>query len=356
MPTRNATKPKNPAFLASILLALRRFAEKDDSSEFARETSESLSAAGAHRSTAKRLVARFDKVKLSTRLSIFGDAILPDASPPPRRRDGRNLVRTVAGRVFDMDTHADPSLNDVVIGPGGGSAETPTYTIRYRGVHCSEESDWDRFSNSDEIYIVTVATHIQAGQTVNRKERHPANVNDDWYGDVDTNETRIGPVAAVWFGFTGIVSITTVVFEHDEGDPDAYRDEVETWVKAAFAVAKYFWPEGKALFENEDLVDALSDGINWALGSGDDTIESVYTVLEVGELERYSRTRLLHVWDYRTVPDTSTPSPWDTKKDWYDSGLEYHFKTTHRGGGAGYVVAYDVVRDPALPIIDPVIE
>lgn len=342
-----------------MILALRRYAESEASSEFARETSASLSADGVDPAIARRMVDRFDKIKLSVRRQVFGDAILPTAPPPPRLRGGPLRVRTLTGRVFEVNppgSHAEPDENDEVVLPGQDPTPDPTYTIRFRGVHCSEESDWDRGSSSDEIYVVTVATHIQAGQTINRKERHPANVADDYYGDVDTNETRIGPVAAVWFGFTDILSITTVVFEHDEGDPDYYRDEVETIVKAGFAVAKYFYPEGKELFENEDLVDAISNGVTWLLGSGDDLIETTYTVLELPDLERYSRTHLLHVWDHRTVPDLGTQSPWDTKREYYDSNLEYHFKTTHRGGGAGYVVAFDVLRDPSLPIVEPEIE
>ena len=359
MPVRNASNPSNPAFIASMLLALRRYAESDTSSLFARETSASLSAGGTDPAVARRLVDRFDKIKLSSRLRVFGEAILPTAPPPPDQRGGPRVIRTVTGRMLDANrpgAHAGPGENDEVIRPGQNTAANPTYTIRYRGVHCGEESDWDRGSGSDEIYVVTVATHIQRGETIDRRERHPSNVADDWYGDVDTNETRIGPVAAVWFGFTDIMSVTTVVFEHDEGDPDYYRDEVETIVKAAFAVAKYLYPVGKELFENEDLVDAISNGITWLIGSEDDTIETIYTVLELADLERYSRTRLLHVWDYRTVPDPTTQAPWDTKREWYDSNLEYHFTTKHRGGGSSYVVAFDVVRDPALPIIEPEIE
>jgi hypothetical protein len=112
------------------------------SNDFAQETSASLSADGTDPAIAKRLVDRFDKIKLSTRQRVFGDAILPTAPPPQRRRDGALVVRTVTGRVFDANapgTHAEPGENDEVILPGQDPAGAPTYTIRYRGVHCLGE-------------------------------------------------------------------------------------------------------------------------------------------------------------------------------------------------------------------------
>ena len=65
---------------------------------------------------------------------------------------------------------------------------------------------------------------------------------DSWYSDIDSGEERIGPVAAAWQGNSDPVSLTVVVFEHDQGDPDVYKEQIDDIVKAAIAVASHYYP------------------------------------------------------------------------------------------------------------------
>ena len=113
----------------------------------------------------------------------------------------------------------------------------------------------------------------------------PVAGSDTWYGDVDSGEERVGPVAACWFNNADVVSLTVVVFEHDEGDPDAYKDEVDAFVKAAIAVLSYFYP---ALAWLELLSGQIAGTINWVLGTGDDPVETQTVVLPRALLELYA--------------------------------------------------------------------
>ena len=94
----------------------------------------------------------------------------------------------------------------------------PVYTLRYRGLYCQEETTWDQASWSDEVYVITSAVHIDAnGHNVVRTEALPTAQSHAWYDDVDSGEVRFGPVAACWRGNSDPVSLTAVVYEHDQG-------------------------------------------------------------------------------------------------------------------------------------------
>ena len=80
------------------------------------------------------------------------------------------------------------------------------YTIRFKGIHCKDETHHTDIG-SDEIYVVTSVVFIGSdGENHARTEHHP--FGQDYYGGVDTNETRIGPVAACWSGNSEPVSLT----------------------------------------------------------------------------------------------------------------------------------------------------
>jgi hypothetical protein len=209
-----------------------------------------------------------------------------------------------------------------------GAPDQPIiYTINYRGLWCEEETTWDWASWADEIYLITSAVTIENGQNIVRTERHPVAESETWYSDVDSDEARLGPVAACWQGNSDPVSLTVVVMEHDEGDPDAFKEEIDAAVKAAIAVASYFYPPAAwaALLESQ-----IADAINWLLDTADDPIETQTVVNPRGLLDLYaSQNRATYLGEGQQ-----------------NTGLEYHFMTTHNGGGSTYIAGFEVLRDP----------
>ena len=178
---------------------------------------------------------------------------------------------------------------------------------------------WDRFSNSDEIYVITSVISIDPfdtkGETKVRTEKHP--LTKSYYSDVDTGEKRNGPIATIFNGPASNISLVASVVEQDDGSPDAYKDEVDVIVKAAVAVAV-------SLGVDPTLASELSPLISWAvnslLGSDDDLISDEYTTLSWSEL-------IAHV---NHTPKTSESL----------GGIPYHFYSEHEGDGASYFVFY----------------
>ena len=77
----------------------------------------------------------------------------------------------------------------------------------------------------------------------------------------------------------------------------------------------------------------ITDAINWLLDTGDDLIESQTVVNRRDVLEWYAgQTDNIYIAHNKST------------------NLPYHFVTTHRGGGATYIVGFDVTREPPLPI------
>jgi hypothetical protein len=128
------------------------------------------------------------------------------------------------------------------------------------------------------------------------------------------------------------MSLTTTVFDHDEGDPDAYRGEVDAAVKVAIAIATYLYPPAGALLALIEASGLITDFFNWLLGTGDDEVGTSTVVLEMADLENYSRSRTTN---YARPGRKAT-------------GLNYHFLGTVNDND--YAVAYQVQRNPRAPL------
>jgi hypothetical protein len=131
---------------------------------------------------------------------------------------------------------------------------------------------------------------------------------------------------------------------HDEGDPNAYRDEIDAAVKAAIAVATRFYPPLAVLALVEEQI---VDFINWLIDTGDDLISTETLVLSRADLDNYSKqSRTYHMGTKVTISGSGlgtliTVTPLTTQ-------LFQHFVTKHNGEGAKYVVGFDVLREPPL--------
>ena len=164
-------------------------------------------------------------------------------------------------------------------------------------------------------------------------------------GDVDTDAARIGPVAVLWKGNTDVVSLVVTAFEHDKGDPDAYRDAVDVLVKATIAVlTKPHTPAARSALFSESIPDL----VNWLLEMGDDLISLEMVVLPRAVLALYLghgcapciakvKRPFLHngqiVWGYQSLV----------------TNLLHHFPTVQKGGGGHCAACFDVERNPPLP-------
>jgi hypothetical protein len=214
-------------------------------------------------------------------------------------------------------------------------------------MHCVDETSWDLWY-SDEIYIITSAVHITPGGTnVVRTEGHPVGAGGagtiGFYGDVDSGETRPGPVAACWFQPVADtaegMSLTTVFWEHDEGDPDKYRDEVDHVVKAALVLASIYFPKLGPLWVLLAAEGWVTDFFNWFLSTGDNAIGDAHTaVLTMSDLEDFGRSRQHNPYARGGITFR----------------LPFHFVASVNDND--YFAAFTVTRDPEDFYPDPIVE
>ncbi|CAM5595611.1 hypothetical protein [Rhodanobacter lindaniclasticus] len=228
-----------------------------------------------------------------------------------------------------------------------GAAPSVRYTVRYKGLWCQQETH-GYLPGSDEIYVITSGLAINKGvNTAVEALTHPINTHDKYYGDVDTGEQRVGPVATVYTGNPDTLSLAVVVMEHDEGDPDYYRDEVNTFVAGAIAVATWYLPPAALLaYFKDNIVDA----INWILDTGDDVISSEVMTWERPALEALAieEPRLYQGTKLQPVGGGPFGQPHYAAVD-FVTDLLAHFVSKHHGDGAEYVVGFDIERNPPRP-------
>lgn len=344
---RSLTAPRDPEALGLGILALRNLAAPVAApSDFETQTLKSLKKLGVTKTVAKRILDNYDKIRPTDKTRFLGP--IGVATTPPRTIRKRPTAALVADRVVIPRTILRERFGPVVTAPipSGPAILAPIdYTVTYEGMHCIDETHYD-WMGSDEIYVMTSTVHItRNGANVVRTERMPFQAGTSGtYPDVDSHETKIGPRAAAWNGVVTEVqlgmSITTVFFEHDFGDPDHFREEVDAGVKLAIAIAAYLYPPAGAILALIEASGLVTDFFNWILGTGDDEIGTNVTVLEFEDLENFSRTRKT---DYREPRSSSRTT-----------GLKYHFLGSVNDND--YVAAYTVSRNPPAPLYEPIVE
>jgi hypothetical protein len=340
---RSVALPRDPDGLGRIIAALRVYSgQRQPKNKTERSINDALKTRKVSPAVAKRLIGNLDRVPESTRIRLLGKIAAPNFSPPARAAPpptAQSLTVTVPLRAFP--------LPEVPVGPIKPDTET-VYTIRYRGLYCQEETSWDQGSTDDEIYVITSAVGIVDGNNPVTTVRHPVSQTDSWYSDIDSGEERIGPVAAAWYGNSDPVSLTVVVFEHDQGDPDVYKKQIDDIVKAAIAVGTYFYA-GVALLSF--LHQQIADAINWLLDTGDDLIDTQIVVNPRALLDAYAAEGAVQYYGWKVQWSWQGQSP-TAKLIQVPTNLDCSFTTTHQGGGATYVVGFDVLRDPPPPPLE----
>lgn len=354
---RTLSTPKNPEFFGRVIAALRLLSDGlEPENDGERELLQALAMHTIKPAVAKRMVGTLDAVPMTERSRLLGSiADSPFVFPATTFENPRSRTRGGGHGRADRATDAGASVNpantgtvgnlDAEVDPWPDRDPSIRYTIRYVGLFCQDETNGP---GSDEIYVLTSAFHINDGQNVPSDAVHnPLGYPGGYYGDVDREEHRDGPVTAAWSGNPDTMSLVVVVMEHDQGDPDAYRDEIDVAVKAAIAVATRFYPPAAVLALVEEQIGDL---INWLFDTGDDIISTQTVVLERADLERYAgESPTYYMGTKRTIsvggggaPGTVTTAPLTTK-------LFQHFVTKHVGDGAEYAIGFDIKRDPALP-------
>jgi LGFP repeat len=109
--------------------------------------------------------------------------------------------------------------------PDVGSIDLRDVIVHYTGLHCFGETDWDQSSNSDEPYVIlSISTPERAATFTSRI-----------YEDADAGETR-PDLMEIYRGKPYGINLNAVLMEHDFGDPNVYRKDVEDIVTNAHKV------------------------------------------------------------------------------------------------------------------------
>lgn len=366
---RTFSAPRHPELFGRFLAALRvHGGVRPPANDWERGVNNAFQAENLDRRVAERLTRALDSTPKNARRRLLGEMAAPEfiGTEAPRNSvfgstsfevtrssaggaggAGGTGGGTAGGSVGASDTHG--SL-DFSLSTNTDITPLPNYTLRYQGVFCQAETTLDQGSTADEIYVITSSVHIaDDGSNIVRPERHPAAQDKRWYEDVDTLEQRLGPVAAVWQGNRDPVSLIVVVMEHDQGDPDIYKEEVEYLVKALIALASKLYPPAAILAA---FSGTISDAINWCLGTGDDILSTELVVLPRATLEGHAKvSRSFYIGNTKKFTQHMTNPPTTTVTNVpFSTDLMYHFFTKHVGGGATYIVGFDVDRDPPLNV------
>jgi hypothetical protein len=159
----------------------------------------------------------------------------------------------------------------------GGAQLMMGLAIEFAGFHCfgEQQSSIGDLGADEPFLAVKVAP-------LNPKADNPTEIDGIWttvlpadgrsaYENVDSGDT-VADTQPVYIGRATPLVVQAHLFEHDEGDPNAFRDEIKTAVAAAGAVVAAFVPAASAVALNPDVQATLTTIINGIAGTGDDVI------------------------------------------------------------------------------------
>lgn len=335
---RTLHAPHDVQAFAALVSLMSRFArDVQDKSELDRKVERAFDGFAGGRAIAQRLVRRFEAIPMDQRASLLGafaDATrqqILDASA----REAFARLASLHLNLPSIDTTGDtdggapqrpePQLEPTGPGPmrrSGGARVAPRPSqLFYRGIFCREESDFDRFTDSDEIFVVTNVVYQKDGENKVNTVKHPFGYAE--YEDVDSSEWRRGPTALCWSGDREPFSLAVHLFESDDQNPQEYADEIKALATLSLAALGAAVPEAAPLAGNDGVKSALTTLIEFLLGSGADLIGEAYVDLSRAQIATYEarHARIGH-----------------------PSGIPYHFRTRHVGDGAFYLAYFTFGR------------
>lgn len=163
-----------------------------------------------------------------------------------------------------------------------GAIDLRDVVISYKGIDCFGETDNDQLSASDEPYVVLSYSSPDRTNTLRSKV----------YEGVDAGES-FSDFTELYRGKPYGIVLNTVVMEHDESNPDAYRDEIKKTVMAvhsAGTIALGLIPlvgpiiasvAGPALGA---LMPAVADELHKVFDFGDDTLGASNVTLSAKQM------------------------------------------------------------------------
>lgn len=202
--------------------------------------------------------------------------------------------------------------------PDTGAIEVGDVTVRYKGLICFGETDWDQGSSSDEPYLIFAVVSqevLYAPET-------------QIYTRVDGGDYRSDDIE-LYRGRPYPFSLTVVLMEHDFGDPEKFRKRVEQGVMTAghgLAAAAAHIP----------LVGPfLAAGLEWALAEfGDDITDAVNEVLDTDDDHLGSVSMVISAKQMVTMTRATL---------FQEKGIAHHIGTPIISGeGASYRAYFDV--------------
>lgn len=152
-----------------------------------------------------------------------------------------------------------------------GAIELNDVVVHYTGLVCFGETDWDGGSNSDEPYVV-LGVNAPTGSWATRSQI---------YEDVDGGESR-PDLIELYRGQPGGLTLSVLLMENDQGDPDKYKAAMQsavgvaaTGVTALIAIIPLVGPvfatvAGPLL---ASVVPTIGAELNRLLDLGDDRID-----------------------------------------------------------------------------------
>lgn len=373
LPYRKPVKSPVSDGVPVVVHLLNRYAQNaPDKTEADRALEKALAQLPNARDLARQLVTNFQKIPIADRRAAYGDLAEPTTNSVTTDRM-RSVFTRLAGlklprnRVpMQLEIPGEPvNLQKKLkrggipekARPGGASekdsgpwearfgptlppqpAEEPLQ-LRFMGVYCREETDWDQSSAADEVYVITDVIDVETREILTLKHPHTSRPSDTYVG-VDSGEVRNGPVISMWNGRPRDLTLVTTVLEQDFGDPEHFKDEIDVIVRAGVATVAFFGPPGWIVAGLAELLAPLvTELINDLLDTDDDLIQQAFYYLPAADI-----TRFTHTGTTRTLSRGSrTHVP------------EYHFYTRHRGDGADYYVMYSIYpfNRPSVEVVPP---
>lgn len=324
---------RNPLATAMAIDLIQGYADKaEPHTRTERAVYRVLERRDPDRNISRRMMASFAAAPARLKVRTFGDIT------PGRLRRASDQEVT---RAFSQLILPTPFRDDVSPPEEPDYPAATNFTVSYTGLYCKDGTgDRGIFGKRDEPYVITAAVHVDDnGQNIVRSELHPVGDADKRYGGMEDGKWRTGPIAACWAGSAREVSIVTVVMEHDEGDPDAYREEVEAVLEVASAIAA-----ANGISVPDAVKSLVADLIIWVIGSADDEVGTETVVLTPRWLKLGAAADKPTFVDTRTVlrPVGFMQFEEETVVDRTD--IPYSLITRHDDDGE-YVVCYRITAD-----------
>ena len=299
-----------------------------------------LSRSDPDRHISSRQVGIFKKIPQKLTAPVFGKR-KPGQFMKLSDDSLKNIVSGAESGLAFFDDVGDPIIPDF--------PQDTRFTILYTGLYCRDRTgDRGIFGASDEPYVITVVVSVENGANNERSETHPVGDPDQHYDDVDDGEWHRGPIAACWEGPQQRIelSLVSVVMENDEGDPDAYEDQIRNIVNLAAAIAAYF-----NIAVGAAIKAVAEDVIKWVIDSGDDEIGTAVEIVDPDRLKLLATLPTRQLKKTRTVTRPTGPFTFVAEEVEDQTDLEYHFVTHHDDSGE-YFATFKIVADKE-PVVRP---